>query len=212
MPKKTMAKPPASRTRAPRKRTAVARPPLTVTRPELLVNGSDHDFRRLVQALLPFLAIHTAVRDRYASLLGLSGPQYTIMMCIRRLADAGPVNVRTVANSLWLSPSFVTAETNALERSQYVLKTRGSLDKRTVSLSLTAEGAALLDSIAPLRQRVNDVQFGALDAAEFRLLVPVIERLVQSGERALALFEYLQSHAGVDEANAASVREAALMR
>ena len=167
-------------------------PPLTVSRPELLVNGSDRDFRRLVQALLPFLAIHTAVRDRYASLLHLSGPQYTIMMCIRRLSDAGPVNVRTVADNLWLSPSFITAETNTLSRKGYVIKTRGDVDKRTVLLSLSAEGAALLDRIAPLRQRVNDVQFGSLSAQEFRLLVPVIEQLVHSGERALTLLEYLQ--------------------
>jgi MarR family transcriptional regulator, organic hydroperoxide resistance regulator len=168
--------------------------PLTVSRAELLVDGSDRDFRRLVQGLLPFLAIHTAIRDRYASLLRLSGPQYTIMMCIQRLVDDGPVNVRTVARSLWLSPSFVTAETNALERAGYVVKARGAADRRTVLLSLTPQGSALLDSIAPLRQRVNDVQFGALSGSEFRLLVPVIERLVQSGESALALLEFLQGH------------------
>lgn len=191
--------------RAPRssKKAAAVRPqakakaPLTVSRPELLVNGSDHDFRRLVQALLPFLAIHTAIRDRYAALLGLTGPQYTIMLCIRMLADAGQVNIRTVARHLWLSASFITAETNTLERKGYVVKARGdAADRRTVALSLTLQGTALLDSIAPLRQRVNDVQFKSLSASEFRMIVPAVERLVQSGEQALALLDYLQTQHG----------------
>jgi MarR family transcriptional regulator, organic hydroperoxide resistance regulator len=174
-----------------------AKAPLTVSRPELLVNGSDHDFRRLVQALLPFLAIHTAIRDRYAALLGLTGPQYTIMLCIRMLADAGQVNIRTVARHLWLSASFITAETNTLERKGYVVKARGdAADRRTVALTLTERGTALLDSIAPLRQRVNDVQFKSLSASEFRMIVPAIERLVQSGEQALALLDYLQTQHG----------------
>jgi MarR family transcriptional regulator, organic hydroperoxide resistance regulator len=179
---------------APRGRLTVAKAPLTVSRPELLVNGSDHDFRRLVHALLPFLAIHTAIRDRYATLIGVTGPQYTIMLCIRMLSNAGPVNIRTVAKHLWLSASFITAETNILERKGYVMKARGeAADRRTVALSLTEEGIALLDSIAPLRQQINDVQFHSLSASEFGLIVPVIERLVQSGERALALLEFLQT-------------------
>ena len=73
-------------------------------------------------------------------------------------------------------------------------KARGDEDRRKVTISLTEKGAELLDSIAPLRQRVNDVQFGCLSREEFQMLVPLVERLVQSGERALALLEYLKSH------------------
>jgi DNA-binding MarR family transcriptional regulator len=199
----TPAKKASSRASRSSKKVAAIKPgpaakaPLTVSRPELLVNGSDHDFRRLVQALLPFLAIHTAIRDRYAALLGLTGPQYTIMLCIRMFADAGRVNIRTVAGHLWLSASFITAETNTLERKGYVVKARGdAADRRTVALSLTPRGTALLDSIAPLRQRVNDVQFKSLSAREFRMIVPAVERLVQCGEQALALLDYLQTQHG----------------
>ncbi len=180
-----------------------ARPP-TISRPELLAaDGSDRDFRRLVEGLLPFLGVHTAIRDGYASLLGLPGPQYTILLCIRNLEALGPVNVTTVANTLRTSGSFITAETNALEKKGLVAKARGEEDRRKVSISLTPKGAELLDSIAPLRRRVNDVQFGCLSREEFQMLVPLVERLVQSGERALALLEYLKAH-DADELSAAS--------
>ena len=172
---------------------ASPQPVPTATRPELLPDGTDRDFRRLVEGLLPFLGLHTAIRDSYASLLGLAGPQYTILLCIRNLAGAGPVNVNTIAGALRQSGSFITAETNALERKGLVLKERGAEDKRKVSLSLTRKGGELLDSIAALRQQVNDVQFGCLSSEEFQMLVPLVERLVQSGEKALALLNYLKS-------------------
>jgi len=166
--------------------------PLTTGRPELLVDGSDKNFRRLVNALLPFLTLHSAIRNGYAELLGLNGPAYSILLCIRTLGDSGSVNVRTIANQLRMSGSFITAETNLLERKGLVNKRRSQKDKRLVSVTLTAKGVALLDSIARLRRRVNDVQFGCLSREEFQVLVPMIERLVQSGEQALTLLNFLK--------------------
>jgi MarR family transcriptional regulator, organic hydroperoxide resistance regulator len=178
----------------------------TVSRPELLTeDGSDGDFRRLVEGLLPFLGIHTAIRDSYASLLGLPGPQYTILLCIRNLEAAGAVNVTTIASTLRQSGSFITAETNALEQKGLLRKERGGEDRRKVCISLTSSGGELLDSIASLRQQVNDVQFGCLSREEFQMLVPLVDRLVQSGERALALLNYLKSH-DADESPAASAQ------
>ena len=60
--------------------------------------------------------------------------------------------------------SFITVETNKLEKMGLVYKRRQTNDKRMVSLSLTPQGNELLDSIAPLRQQVNNLQFGTLPA------------------------------------------------
>ena len=183
--------------------------PLTVGRDELLVNGSDREFRRLVNALFPLLALHTSVRNGYAELLGLTGPAYSILLCIRTLNDNGPVNVRTIADQLRFSGSFITVETNGLERKGFVKKRRSVEDKRVVMVSLTPRAIALLDSIAALRRQVNDVQFGSLTKKEFRMLVPAIERLVQSSERAVALLRYWKKHPserrGVDDIPPADV-------
>lgn len=172
---------------------AASKAPLTVSRSELLADGTDRDFRRLVHGLLPFLATHTAIRDGYAALLGLTGPQYTIMLCIRNLGQPDSPSIKTVADHLRLSASFITAETKALERSGLIAKERDEGDRRMVCLSLTPKGEELLDSIADLRQQVNDVEFGCLSNEEFRLLVPLIERLIPSAERALALLHYMST-------------------
>jgi DNA-binding MarR family transcriptional regulator len=182
------------------KRPRVAQPPLTVSRPQLLVNGSDHEFRRLVHGLFAYLAIHTSIRDCYAEQLGLGGPQYTILLCIRHLAATKPVSVRTIADHLRLSGSFITVETNKLEAMGLVRKERQSGDRRMLSLKLTGRGNALLDSIAPLRRRVNDTQFENLTTAEFRQLVAMVYRLIDSGDRALSLLRFLRESKAVSAA------------
>jgi DNA-binding MarR family transcriptional regulator len=181
--------------------------PLTVRRPELLVDGSDIDFRRLVNALLPFLGLHTAIRNGYAELLGLTGPAYSILLVVRTLGDNGPVNIRTIADQLRLSGSFITTETNLLEARKLVRKRKGLDDKRLVSVTLTSKGTALLDSIAELRQRVNDVQFGRLSREEFKVLVPAIENLVESSAQALSFLNFLKKHEAVQPEDAASARQ-----
>ena len=186
--------------RASRKGAAkTKKAPLTISRAELLVDGSDGQFRKLVEGLLTFFASHVAIRDGYASLLGLTGAQYTIMLCIRNLSDGGPVNVGTVASHLRLTGSFITVETKALERRGLVYRERGAEDRRMVSLSLASKGIALLDSIADMRRQVNDVEFDCLGRRDFELLVPLVERLIQSSERALALQTYLRTQLGDEE-------------
>jgi len=180
--------------------TRSAKPPLTVSRPQLLVNGSDHELRRLVHGLFAYLAIHTSVRDGYAEILGLGGQQYTILLCIRHLAATKPVSVRTIADHLRLSGSFITVETKKLEAMGLVDKERQTGDRRMLSLKLSARGNALLDSIAPLRCQVNDLQFSSLTASDFRQLVALIYRLIDSGDRALSLLQFLKENKQISAA------------
>ena len=177
-----------------------AKPPLTVSRAQLLVNKSDHEFRRLVHGLFAYLAIHTSIRDGYAEILGLGGQQYTILLCIRHLAASKSVSVRTIADHLRLSGSFITVETNKLEAMGLVHKERHTGDRRMLSLKLSARGNALLDSIAPLRRQVNDTQFGSLTAADFHQLVALIYQLIDNGDRALSLLQYLKENRQISAA------------
>ena len=54
------------------------------------------------------------------------------------------------------------------------------------------EGAAL----APVQRQVNDVQFDCLSAAEFKQLSKMIDRLIDSSNRALRLQAYFEDKSG----------------
>jgi MarR family transcriptional regulator, organic hydroperoxide resistance regulator len=189
-----------ARIRRQERQARSTKPPLTVGRPQLLVNGSDDEFRRLVHGLFAYHAIHTSIRDGYAEMIGVGGQQYTILLCIRHLGASEPVSVRTIADHLRLSGSFITVETNKLEGMGLVRKERQTGDRRMLSLKLTARGNALLDSIAPLRRQVNDIQFGALSNSEFRHLVGLIYRLIDNGDKALSLLNYLKENRPISAA------------
>jgi hypothetical protein len=53
----------------------------------------------------------------------------------------------------------------------------------------------LLERLAPIQRQVNDVQFGCLSGEEFQLLLDLVERLVDSSDRAVALQRYLADSA-----------------
>jgi DNA-binding MarR family transcriptional regulator len=164
---------------------------LTISRPEMLVNGSDAQFRRLVHSLFAFLARHQTVREGHASVIGLAGIEYTILISIRNLAIEGDVHVRAVANHLYLSGAFVTTVTNKLMQKGLIEKAEHPADRRRLSLTVTQRGAELLERLAPTQRQVNNVQFDCLNAREFHQLLDMVQRLVDSSERAVALQHYL---------------------
>lgn len=168
-----------------------ARAALTISRPELLVDGSDAQFRRLVHSLFGFLVRHQTLREGHAAVIGLAGIEYTTLISIRHLSAQGDVHVRAVADHLHLSGAFVTTVTNKLETKGLITKTSHPDDRRRISLVVTAHGAELLERLAPTQQQVNDVQFGTLNAKEFHQLLDMVQRLVDSSDRAIALQRYL---------------------
>jgi len=165
--------------------------PLTTTRPELLVDGRDRDFRNLVHSLFGFAAHHEHIRSGHARLIGLAGIEYTVLISIAHLSQDGDVNVKTVADHLYLSGAFITAVTGRLLERGLIEKKTDAGDRRRVTLTVSAKGRAALERLAPIQRQINDVEFGALTREEFTLLGGILDRLIEGAERAVALQSYL---------------------
>jgi DNA-binding MarR family transcriptional regulator len=166
---------------------------LTTSRPELLSNARDRQFRHLVHALFGFAAHHERIRSGHARIIGLAGIEYTVLIAIAHLSQDGDVNVKAVADHLYLSGAFITAVAGRLLRRGLIHKDTDSADRRRVTLTVSGKGRAALERLAPIQRRVNDVEFGCLSRQEFELLTGLVDRLIDSGARAVALQNYLQS-------------------
>jgi len=175
--------------------------PLTVTRPELITNGNDGDFRRLVHALFGFFSRHEKIRDGHARFIGLNGIDYTVLISIAHLGADGDVNVRTVADHLHLSGAFITTVTGRLMELGLIHKDTDQNDKRRISLTVSAKGRTLLNELAPVQRQVNDVEFEDLSGEDFNRLLQLVERLILSSERAIALQTYLYSNTEGDHSS-----------
>jgi DNA-binding MarR family transcriptional regulator len=165
--------------------------PLTTSRSELLVGGRDRQFRHLIHALFGFAAHHERIRSGHAKVIGLAGIEYTVLISIAHLSQDGDVNVKTVADHLYLSGAFITAVAGRLLKLGLIDKRTDAGDRRRVTLTVSPQGRAALERLAPIQRKVNDVEFGSLSRAEFELLTGIVDRLIESGARAVALQNYL---------------------
>jgi DNA-binding MarR family transcriptional regulator len=184
-------KPAAMRAPSGRSKPQVAAFPLTTSRPELVTGGRDRDFRHLVHGLFGFAAHHERIRSGHAKVIGLAGIEYTVLISIAHLSQDGDVNVKTVADHLYLSGAFITAVAGRLLKLGLIDKKIDPDDRRRVALTVSANGRAALERLAPIQRKVNDVEFGSLSREEFQLLTGIVDRLIESGARAVALQNYL---------------------
>lgn len=171
--------------------TPVPQVPQTVTRPELLIRNSDLEFRDLINNLLAFAGLLESIRSGFADYIGLSGIQYTILICIAHLDESNGVGVKDIAKHLTLSGAFITIETGKLEKQKLVTKLKNPADKRSVLLKVTHRGNTLLNKLAPIQQKVNDALFNSLSKNDFIFLNKLIIDMVNDAQMASAMLKYL---------------------
>jgi len=178
----------------PRRKTP---PPPTVSRAALLVDGSDAPFRQLIHDLIAYGHRLDACRDAFAAIVGVSGAQYEVVMLLSR---SDGLSVGEVASRLHRSGAFITIEANKLAARGIVDKASDPADGRRVILRATERCRELMESLAPYQRRINDVLFERLDARRFRQLRALASDLVASGDRAVAMLEFMLHEAKTDAA------------
>jgi DNA-binding MarR family transcriptional regulator len=159
--------------------------PPTVTRPELLEAGSDRRFRALVSDLFTVSARMEIVREHLGRALGISGPQYSLIVAIAHLQGSRGISVGTVAQALHVSSAFVASETGKLVRRRFLYKRTNPLDRRVVLLSIAPAGRLRLDRLSREMRAINDVFFGSLDDKSFLALSSAAAGLVAGSAQVL---------------------------
>src|SRR3984885_3154762 len=88
-------------------------PPLSISLETFIKDGTDREFRHLINSLLSFSALMTRHREYYASYIGVTGSQYSMIALI---AEARFTTVGDVAAQMHVASQFVTTEINKLIR------------------------------------------------------------------------------------------------
>jgi DNA-binding MarR family transcriptional regulator len=167
-----------------RKAPSSALPP-TTSRRALLKGGSDRDFRALVHDLLTVSSRMELVRGHLGARMGMSGPQYSVLVAIAHLQGEGGVSVRDLAEALHVSNAFIASETGKLAQRRLVHKRVNPNDRRGVLLSIAPAGRVEIGKIGAEIRAINDLFFGALDAKAFAALSGAIGALVTSSRKAI---------------------------
>src|SRR6201987_3084943 len=153
---------PRSARRQSYRKPSAFRLPATVSRPALLERGSNSRFRQLVYDLLTISVRMETVRTHLARRIGITGPQYSVLVAIAQFQSADGVSVGKVAEVLHVSGAFITAETKELDRLGFVMKAINPRDRRSVLLRLSPKGERQMIALSPAITAVNDKFFAPL--------------------------------------------------
>jgi DNA-binding MarR family transcriptional regulator len=159
--------------------------PATVSRDALLQNGSDRRFRGLVLDLLTIATRMEMLREHLGRRMGISGPQYSLLIAAAHLQGATGVSVGAVARAMHVSSAFVASESGKLTRLGLLLKRTNPQDRRGVLLSLSPTGRRRIQSVSTEIRGINDLFFGGLDAKTFGTLCAAVGLLISGSRKAL---------------------------
>jgi len=159
--------------------------PLTVSRRVLLEGGSDRRFRTLVHDLLTISSRMEIVRGHLGARMGVSGPQYSLLVAVAHLQGETGASVSALAKALHVSSAFVASETGKLAQRGLVLKRTNPHDRRGVLLSIASAGRGEITRIGAEIRAINDLFFGALDGKAFVALSAAVGSLVVSSRKAV---------------------------
>jgi len=69
-------------------------------------------------------------------MIGITGPQWNILMAIDHLDEGGGVSMGEIANKLHVNSTFVTAQSKIMEKSGHLRRVTSNSDRRIVLVSL----------------------------------------------------------------------------
>ncbi len=167
-------------------KAASARLPATVSLPALLERRSDDRFRRLVYDLLTIASRMTTVREHLGERMGISAPQYSLLMAVGQFQGERGVGVTAVAKVLHVSSAFVATESGKLAQAGLLAKRANPKDGRAVLLSLTRAGRYLIARHSAEIRAINDIFFGTLTTPMFVAASAAMAALVRGSARATA--------------------------
>ncbi|WP_036012104.1 MarR family winged helix-turn-helix transcriptional regulator [Bradyrhizobium yuanmingense] len=110
------------------------------------------------------------IHKSWAQLLGITEPQWLIVMAIDELDEGRGVSGIAVANKLRIHPAFVTNQTKKLESMELLAREPSPDDARFVQMSLTQKARAEITKLSIKKQALNSTMFEGLDGASLEYL------------------------------------------
>src|SRR3982074_1754880 len=124
------------------------------------------------------------IRYFWAKTLGISGPQWMILMALVDLDHDDGVPVNAVSKKLHVDSSFVTTQSKLLEKKGFLRRKTSSEDARIVQMSLTHKSYKHLASLASQRDALNEFIFAEFDDRELAELTAKLAALQNRFEKA----------------------------
>ena len=140
--------------------------------------------RRFTWAIAAISVHLEELRHYWGKALGISGPQWLILMALADIDQADGVPVNVVSKKLHVDSSFVTTQSKLLEKKGFIRRKTSTEDGRIVQMSLTDKTYKLLAGLASQQEELNEFIFEELDERQLDELAAKLVALQGRFEKA----------------------------
>ncbi|QPF82138.1 MarR family transcriptional regulator [Bradyrhizobium genosp. L] len=126
------------------------------------------------------------VRQLWGKALGVSGPQWMILIAVSDLDKDGGVPINVVSKLLHVDPSFVTTQSKLLEQKDLLSRSPSPDDARVVRLSLTDKTRKHLAGLAEQHNAFRKTVFEEFSEKELADFTTKLATLTNRLEKACA--------------------------
>lgn len=136
--------------------------------------ASSYDLRilRALRRITRSIALHSRQLAAYSN---ITAPQ---LVCLRAVAENGPLTATAISREIHVSPSTVVGILDRLEDKGWIIRERGREDRRIVFITATEAGIELVrDTPSPLQQKLAD-SLNELPEIEQATITMSLERIV----------------------------------
>jgi MarR family transcriptional regulator, organic hydroperoxide resistance regulator len=129
--------------------------------------GKNQDLARQFAWEIAAINVHLQeIRYFWAKALGVSGPQWMILMALADLDQGEGVPVKVVSKMLHVDPSFVTTQSKMLEKKGFMRRKTSGDDARVVQMSLTDKTYKHIAGLASQQEELNNFIFAEFSDRE----------------------------------------------
>jgi len=140
-------------------------------------SGSDYKFSDQVGFLLRRVyQRHLAIFQAQTSHAQLTSVQFSTLCALR---DDGPQSQGDLVKATGVDQATIRGIIERLKARGLIALSKDSQDGRKVILSLTADGAELLDDMIPRARKITELTFGTLNPAERAALLFTLRRMLE---------------------------------
>ena len=155
--------------------------PISVSRKELLdkSGSTDKRFRQLIYDLSVAGNLLEVARQNLAQKIGVTPPQYNILMVIAQYQDKSGLRLTEVADHLHVTTSHVTNEVKKLEKSKWLSVVISPIDKRARLVKINHAAENKIFSLGGHQRGVNNHLFRNLTKSNFEKISIIMAKLVE---------------------------------
>jgi DNA-binding MarR family transcriptional regulator len=124
------------------------------------------------------------IRDFWAQNLGVTGPQWMILMAVSDLDRGHGVPVKDVSTALRVDPSFVTTQSKMLEKMSLLRRASSNQDARVVLMSLSEKARKHAANLSAKQELFSKFIFSEFNEATLKDILGKLSLLESRLEKA----------------------------